>query len=77
MTLPVLGSVRAPAIRYIGPAAEPDVVPTHTATIDLVRLFALDRVPAGRRRLVCRWHREADGRLACIWEPDIVALPQR
>jgi hypothetical protein len=77
MTLPVLGSARAPAFRDIGPAAEPGIGPTNTAAIDLVRLFALDRVSAGRRRLACRWHREADGRLACIWGPDIVALPQR
>jgi hypothetical protein len=41
-------------------------------TKDLVRLFALDRLPAGRPRLVCRWHRDADGRLSCSWEPDIV-----
>ncbi|HEV8030554.1 MAG TPA: hypothetical protein VGP42_06000 [Stellaceae bacterium] len=77
MTLPVLGSVRAPAILDIGPAAEPRIVPASAGATDLVRLFALDRVPAGRQRLVCHWHRSADGRLACIWEPDIVPLPQR
>jgi hypothetical protein len=39
-------------------------------TKDLVRLFALDRLPVDRPRLVCRWHRYADGGLACTWEPD-------
>lgn len=23
------------------------------------------------RRLICRWHRKADGQLTCAWEPDI------
>jgi hypothetical protein len=41
-------------------------------TTDFVRLFALDRLPAERQRLVCRWRQDADGRLSCIWEPDIV-----
>ena len=41
-------------------------------TTDFVRLFALDRLRADRRRLVCRWRQDADGRLSCSWEPDIV-----
>jgi hypothetical protein len=76
MTFSFLGGECAPAILDIRPAVEPGIVPPNVATIDLVRLFALDRLPVGRRRLVCRWHR-ADGRLACIWEPDIVPIPQR
>ena len=43
---------------------------------DLVRLFALDRLPA-RRRLVCHWHRDTDGRLVGVWEPDFAAAPRR
>ena len=39
-------------------------------TTDFVRLFALDRLPVDRPRLVCRWHRDADDRLACSWRPD-------
>jgi hypothetical protein len=58
------------AILDIRPAA-PKGAPT-----DFVRLFELDRLPAGRRRLVCHWRRDADGRLACIWEPDIAAFRQ-
>jgi hypothetical protein len=42
------------------------------ATTDFVRLFALDRLRVDRQRLVCRWCQDADGRLSCIWEPDIV-----
>ncbi len=38
---------------------------------NLVPLFALD--PA--QRLVCHWHRDADGRLVCAWEPDISPDP--
>ncbi len=46
-------------------------------TRDLVRLFALDRPQIDRQRLVCRWRVEADGRLSCIWEPDIIPGPWR
>jgi hypothetical protein len=35
------------------------------ATTDLVRLFALDRLPVRRRLLACHRRRDADGRLAC------------
>jgi hypothetical protein len=42
------------------------------STTDFVHLFALDRLRADRQRLVCRWRQDADGRLSCSWEPDIV-----
>jgi hypothetical protein len=64
------------AILDVRPAAPPGIVPPMGAATILVRLFALDRLPAGRRRLVCHWRRDADGRLACIWEPDIGASQQ-
>ncbi len=38
---------------------------------DLLELFALDRLPARRPRLVAHWQRQPDGRLACVWEPDL------
>jgi hypothetical protein len=76
MTFTFLGSECAPILLDVLPAAEPGIIPTNAATIDVVRLFALDRPPVGRRWLVCRWHRAGD-RLACIWEPDIVPIPQR
>jgi hypothetical protein len=60
------------AILAVRPAAVPGIVSPKGAT-DFVRLFALDR--SRGRRLVCHWHRDADGRLACIWEPDIAAVP--
>lgn len=44
---------------------------------DLVRLFALDRLPVDRQYLVCRWRRDGDGRLACRWEPDVPPGPSR
>jgi hypothetical protein len=62
------------AILDVRPAAPLGTVP---ATTDLVRLFALGRLPIHRRRLACHWRREADGRLACTWEPDIALVPQR
>ena len=37
---------------------------------DLVRLFGLDRLPT-RRRLICHWHRDAEGRLTAVWEVDV------
>ena len=58
-------------------AADPDVGPTIASGIvapnatNLVLLFALDRIPVSTHRLVCHWHRNADGRLVCGWEPDI------
>ncbi len=33
-------------------------------------LPAPDR-PIVRPRLICRWYRSEDGRLACRWEPDV------
>lgn len=38
---------------------------------NLVVLFALDRLPAQRPRLIAHWHRQPDGRLVCAWEPDL------
>jgi hypothetical protein len=76
MTFPIVGSECAPGIIDTRPAAEPGGVQSTAAGTDLVRLFALDRPPRGRR-LVCRWRRQADGRLACTWEPEIVVIPQR
>ena len=70
MTFPVLGSKCAPGILDPRSAGEPNLLTENRAAVDLVRLFALDRLPA-RRRLVCHWHRQPDGRLACVWEVDI------
>jgi len=46
-------------------------------TADLLELFALDRLPVHRPRLVAHWHRQADGRLACAWEPDVSSATRR
>ena len=62
------------AILDFRPAALPGHVPTQDVTKDLVRLFALDRPPSGRRQLLCHWRRDAEGRLAGFWEPDIVPV---
>jgi hypothetical protein len=50
-------------------AAPATAVPQKT-TDDLVRLFALDRLPA-HRRLVCHWRRDADGRLIGVCETEL------
>jgi hypothetical protein len=39
---------------------------------NLVLLFALDSIPVSKQRLVCRWHRNADGRLRCAWAKHIL-----
>jgi hypothetical protein len=65
------------AILAVRLAAPPGIVSRNGATTNLVHLFGLDRLPVGRRQLVCHWHRDADGRLACIWEPDIALIPHR
>jgi hypothetical protein len=57
------------AILNVRSAAAPGTV-SLKGTKDLVRLFALDRLPVDRPRLVCRWHRHTDGGLTCTWEPD-------
>ena len=62
-------------------AANPDVGPAIASGIvapdatNLVLLFALDRIPVSTHRLVCHWHRKADGRLVCAWEPNISSDP--
>jgi hypothetical protein len=76
MTFPIFGSECAPDILDTRPTVEPGTVQINATAIDLVRRFGLDRLPFGRR-LVCRWHREVDGRLACLWESDTVPIPQR
>ena len=52
----------------VRPAIVPGIV-APSAT-NLVLLSALDSIPVSAQRLVCRWHRDADGRLACTWRPD-------
>jgi len=65
------------AILAVRPAAPPGIVSPKSDTGNLVHLFGLDRLPLRRQPLVCRWHCDADGRLFCIWEPDIGLLPRR
>jgi hypothetical protein len=82
MTFPIFGSECASRILATRSAAEPSVpsssVPSSkAAATDLARLFALDDLPAVRRQLVCHWRRDADGRLARSWEPDIAPIPHR
>jgi len=62
------------AILDVRPAARPVFTAPRGAGVDLERVFGLDRVPARRPRLVCHWHRDAGGRLACVWEPDIALV---
>ena len=65
------------AILDLRPAARPGIAHAREATSDFVGLFALDRVSDGRRQLACHWQRDTDGRLACVWEPDISPVPHR
>ena len=67
------------AILVFRPAKAPaayvsDAAVRHSAA-DLVRLFALDRIPSMRRQLVCHWRRAEDGRLVAVWERDVVSVP--
>jgi hypothetical protein len=57
------------AILNVRSAAVPGSVSLRD-TREVVRLFALDRLGTDRPQLVCRWHLDAMGRLACPWEPD-------
>jgi hypothetical protein len=57
------------AFLNIGPAMAPGAVSVK-GTRDFVRRLSLHAASIDRPRLVCRWHRGADDRLACHWEPD-------
>lgn len=65
------------AILDFCPATAPASAMRQEGAADLARLLGLDRLSAAPRRLVCRWRRDADGRLAAVWEPDIVPVPHR
>lgn len=58
------------AILDVRPAVAPEFAAREIAASDLTRLFSRDRAPAVTRRLICRWHRDADGRLAATWHHD-------
>jgi hypothetical protein len=57
----------------VRPAIASGIVAPHAS--NLVLLFALDPIPISKQRLVCHWHRKADGRLVCVWEPDLSPDP--
>jgi hypothetical protein len=64
--------------RRAAPArAAPSHVRLDGAATDLVYLFGLDRIPAGRRRLACHWHPGPNGRLVAVWEPAVASVPHR
>jgi hypothetical protein len=62
------------AFRNVGPAVVPGTVSVE-GTRNLVRLLSLDAVTIDRTRLICRWHRDLDGRLSCHWEPEAISSP--
>jgi hypothetical protein len=74
MTFPIVRSECAPGIIDDSTTSKPGTALSNAAAIDLTARFGLDRLSSDRR-LVCRWVREIDGRLVCIWEPDIVPIP--
>jgi hypothetical protein len=76
MTFPIFRGECAPGILDAGPTAKPGTISFNAAAIDVTARFGLDRLSSDRR-LVCHWFCEIDGRLVCIWEPDIVPIPQR
>jgi hypothetical protein len=63
------------AFQYIRLAAAPGTVP-RMDTRDLVRLFGLDGLIPVRPQLVCRWHRDIDGRLSCVWTEAPAPVPR-
>jgi hypothetical protein len=64
------------AILDVRPAARPGINRAKAAASTFVSAFAPDRLYACQRLLVCRWHRDVDGRLTCIWGPDIAPVRQ-
>ena len=59
------------AILEFCPAGVPESVSPERATTHFVRAGSRVLWPIGHRRFVCRWHKGPDGRLVCVWEPDI------
>jgi hypothetical protein len=57
----------------VRPATAPGVVTPNST--NLVLLLALEAKPVSAQRLVCHWHRDADGRLVCAWESEISPDP--
>jgi hypothetical protein len=64
------------AILDVRRVARPGVNRAQAAAPTFASVFASDRLHAGQHLLVCRWRRDVDGRLACIWEPDIATVRQ-
>ena len=50
------------------PATAPGIIAPNAT--NLVLLFAPEAKPVSTQRLVCHWHRDADGWLLCAWESD-------
>jgi hypothetical protein len=63
------------AILEIRRDARPTTVRPNDATETRLRAVVPFRPTKRWRRLICRWQREADGHLACAWEPDICPGP--
>ena len=65
------------AILAVRPAIVPGQFLATRATTDFVRRCALAQPHVSPQHFVCRWQHEADGRLNCIWEPDVVPARRR
>jgi hypothetical protein len=60
------------ASQYIRSAAAPGAISPEN-TRDFPRLVTRDGRRIGHPLLVCRWHRDIEGRLSCVW----TKLPNR
>lgn len=69
MTYAIFGSECASGILDDRAAIQSRIISENRAK--LAHLFVLDASPMSARRLVCHWRRDAYGRLACAWAPDI------
>lgn len=58
------------AVLDIRPATWQGTVQSKAPTNDSVRLLTLDGFSDRHRPLICRWRRDAEGRLSCTWEPN-------
>jgi len=56
----------------LAPGAVATLGKINKGATDLVTLLAIDHPRVERCPLACHWHCDDDGRLSCIWEPDIV-----
>lgn len=62
------------AILNVRPTLESGVAPRAGAAVSAVPWLELALRQPRRARLLCHWYSDREGRLACVWRPELVRL---